>query len=100
MRDEDELSRALDSGAVVIGINNRNLETLVIDATTSERLLGLLPQSVVAIAESGVTSRADVERLAGAGADAVLVGSAVSASSDPESAVRELSTVTRTARER
>jgi len=100
VRDEDELSRALDSGAVVIGINNRNLETLVIDATTSERLLGLLPQSVVAIAESGVSSRADVERLAGAGADAVLVGSAVSASSDPESAVRELSTVTRTARER
>jgi indole-3-glycerol phosphate synthase len=100
VRDEDELSRALDAGAIVIGINNRNLETLVIDATTSERLLGLLPRSIAAIAESGVTSRADVERLAGAGADAVLVGSAVSASPDPESAVRELSTVTRIARER
>jgi indole-3-glycerol phosphate synthase len=100
VRDEDELSRALAAGARVIGINNRNLETLVIDATTSERLLGLLPQSVVAIAESGVTTRADVERLAGAGADAVLVGSAVSAASDPAAAVRELSTVTRIARER
>ena len=100
VRDEEELSRALDAGAAMIGINNRNLETLVIDATTAERLLGLLPQSIVAIAESGVATRADVERVAGAGADAVLVGSAVSAASDPAAAVRELSTVTRIARER
>lgn len=100
IRDEDELSRALDAGAHMIGINNRNLETLVIDASTSGRLLGLLPRSVVAVAESGVAGRADVERLARAGADAVLVGSTVSAAADPALAVRELSTVARITRER
>ena len=100
VRDEDELSRALDAGARLIGINNRDLETLVIDPTTSERVLGSIPASVVAVAESGVASRADVERLARAGADAVLVGSAVSASADPAAAVRELSSVPRIIRER
>ena len=100
VRDEDELSRALYAGAGMIGINNRNLETLVIDASTSERLLGLLPRSVAAVAESGVAARADVERLARAGADAVLVGSAVSAAPDPAAAVKELSNVARVTRER
>jgi indole-3-glycerol phosphate synthase len=55
---------------------------------------------VVAVAESGVAGRADVERLARAGADAVLVGSTVSAAADPALAVRELSTVARITRER
>jgi indole-3-glycerol phosphate synthase len=100
VRDEHELSRALEAGAEIIGINNRNLETLVIEATTCERLLSLIPRSVVAVAESGIAGRADVERLARAGADAVLIGSAVSAADDPASAVRDLSTVPRVGRER
>lgn len=100
IRDEDELSRALEAGAAMIGINNRNLETLVIDATTSDRLLAFVPGTVIAVAESGVASRADVERLARAGADAVLVGSAVSAAADPAAVVRELSNVPRAPRER
>jgi indole-3-glycerol phosphate synthase len=100
VRDEEELARALDGGAGMIGINNRNLETLAIDSGTSERVLGLVPGSVIAVAESGVTSRADVERLARAGVDAVLVGSSVSAATDPAAAVRELSTVPRLPRER
>jgi indole-3-glycerol phosphate synthase len=100
VRDEDELSRALEAGADIVGINNRNLETLAIDPTTCERLLGSIPSSVVAVAESGIAGRADVERLGRAGADAVLVGSAVSAAQDPVSAVRDLSTVPRVARER
>ena len=79
VRDEEELALALEVGSMMIGINNRNLETLAIDSGTSERLLGLIPKSVIAIAESGVSSRADVERLARAGVDAVLVGSSVSA---------------------
>src|SRR5262249_6208932 len=90
VRDEDELQRALDAGATVIGINNRNLETLVIDPATSERLLGLVPSSIVAIAESGVSGRADVERVGKRGADAVLVGSSVSASENPSAAVAAL----------
>jgi indole-3-glycerol phosphate synthase len=100
IRDEDELQRALDIGATVIGINNRNLETLVIDASTSDRLLDLIPAPVVAIAESGVSGRADVERVAQRGAHAVLVGSVISAASDPVAAVRELAGVRRISRER
>lgn len=98
IRDEVELQRALDAGASIIGINNRNLETLVIDPATSERLLALVPPTVVAIAESGVSSRDDVERVAQCGADAVLVGSSISAAADPVEAVRNLSGVTRTPR--
>ncbi len=96
VRDEDELERALSYGASLIGINNRNLETLVIDPTTSERLLAHIPPHHVAIAESGITRRVDVECAASYGADAVLVGSALSASHDPEGAVRALAGVRRT----
>lgn len=100
IRDEDELRRALDAGATTIGINNRNLETLVIDPGTAERLLGSIPAGMVAVAESGVQSVGDVERYARAGADAVLVGSVVSAADDPVFAVRALSTVERPGRGR
>ena len=100
VRDEDELDRSLEAGASIIGINNRNLETLVIEAGTAERLLGRVPANVVAIAESGVSGRADVERVATCGADAVLVGSSISAASDPVSAVRALATVPRAGRDR
>lgn len=95
IRDEDELLRALDVGATIIGVNNRNLETLEIDPRTSERLIPKIPANVVAIAESGVAGRADVERAAGFGADAVLVGSAISAAADPSVAVRALTGVPR-----
>jgi len=99
VRDDDELQRALDAGARVIGINNRNLETLVIDPSTSERILGRVPSSVIAIAESGVSERADVERVAARGADAVLVGSVVSAAGDPSAMVAALCGVERVPRE-
>src|SRR5688500_14916710 len=91
IRDESELERALAAGARVIGINNRDLETLRIDPATAPRLLALIPPDVVAIAESGMTSAGDVEAVARAGADAVLVGSWVSAAADPAAAVRTLS---------
>ena len=90
VRDERELALALELGASIIGINNRNLETLAIDAATSERLLASIPNGVIAIAESGVASRADVARFARRGADAVLVGSSISGAGDAESAVRAL----------
>jgi indole-3-glycerol phosphate synthase len=95
VRDEDELARALDVGARIIGINNRNLESLVIEAGTAERLLARVPGDVVAVSESGIESRADVERVARAGADAVLVGSVISAAADPTAAVRALASVAR-----
>ena len=72
--------------------------TLEIDPRTCERLLKLVPASVVAVAESGVSGREDVERVGRAGADAVLVGSVISAAKDPAAAVRALSGVDRVSR--
>jgi indole-3-glycerol phosphate synthase len=97
VRDAGELDLALSLDARLIGVNNRNLETLEIDPETSLRVLPLIPRDIVAIAESGVKSIDDVARLAGAGADAVLIGSELSASADPEAAVRALTGVARTA---
>jgi indole-3-glycerol phosphate synthase len=96
VRDERELDLALSLSANLIGVNNRNLETLEIDAGTSLRILPLIPRGVVAVAESGVKTAADVKRIAEAGADAVLVGSELSGSTDPESAVRFLTGIART----
>ncbi|HMG96829.1 MAG TPA: indole-3-glycerol phosphate synthase TrpC [Gemmatimonadaceae bacterium] len=97
VRDEAELDLALSFGARLLGVNNRNLETLEIDSETSLRLLPLIPRGIVAIAESGVKSAKDVEQLGRAGADAVLVGTELSASNDPEAAVRSLTGIARTA---
>lgn len=98
VRDEDELETAIRSKATMIGVNNRNLETLVIHPDTAERLIPLIPPEVVAVAESGVQSRADVERYAAIGADGVLVGSVLSASAEPRQATRELAGVPRRSR--
>jgi indole-3-glycerol phosphate synthase len=98
VRDEDELRDALDVGALMIGVNNRNLETLEIDESVSARLLPLIPVTHIAIYESGVHSRTDVERAAQYGADAVLVGSLLSAAVEPRAAVAELTGVARVRR--
>lgn len=98
VRSEQELGRALAAGARLIGVNNRDLESLEIDPRTSEQLLPLIPPDRIAVAESGITTLDDVRRSADAGADAVLVGSSLSGSEDPASAVRALTGVTRIAR--
>jgi indole-3-glycerol phosphate synthase len=98
VRDRAELERALDAGADVIGVNNRDLETLEIHPDTAVRLLPEVPSRIPAVAESGVQGVSDVERFAAAGADAVLVGSSISGSSDPTMAVRQLASVARRAR--
>ena len=95
VRDELELELALSFGAKLIGVNNRDLETLAIDPETAPRLLPLIPRDIVAIAESGMKTSADIERVATAGADSVLIGSELSASANPEAAVRSLSGVRR-----
>ncbi len=95
VRDEHELADALDAGALLIGVNNRDLETLTIDAAVSERLLPMVPVTHIAIYESGVQSRDDILRAAGCGADAVLVGSAISAAASPADAVAALTGVPR-----
>lgn len=90
VRTDKELRDALDAGALLIGVNNRDLETLEIDEAVSARLLPQIPVTHCAIYESGVRSRADVLRAASYGADAVLVGSVLSAAADPAGAVRAL----------
>jgi indole-3-glycerol phosphate synthase/phosphoribosylanthranilate isomerase len=87
--DEDELARAIGVGASIIGINNRNLRTLTTDLSVTERLAPLAPRGIILIAESGISSRADVERLAPR-VDAFLVGSSLMASSDIIGAARSL----------
>jgi indole-3-glycerol phosphate synthase len=86
-----ELEEALALGARVIGVNNRNLQTLETDLATSLRLLPLVPPGHIAVAESGIFTRDDVERVARAGAHAVLVGEALVRASDVAAKVRELS---------
>lgn len=86
---EDELARALALGADIIGINNRDLKTLKIDLAVTERLAPLIPADTVAISESGISTRADVERLAPL-VDAFLVGSALMAAPDVGQAARSL----------
>jgi indole-3-glycerol phosphate synthase len=95
VRDAAELDLALSLEAELIGVNSRDLETLALDHSTAGRVIPLIPRSLRAIAESGIETRADVEHAATMGADAVLVGAALSASSDPEAAVRALVGVSR-----
>lgn len=92
-RSEAELERALAAGAHVVGVNCRDLETLEVDPAVPERLLPQVPRGVVAIWESGISTAADVERAAAAGADAVLVGSAIAGASDVRAAVAALTHV-------
>ena len=99
VRNEPELEDALSIAGAVIGVNSRDLETLVIDPSVTTRLIAMIPADRLAIAESGVSTRADVERVAGAGADAVLVGSSISGSPDPAMAVAGLTGVTRKRRD-
>jgi indole-3-glycerol phosphate synthase len=98
VRDEGELARALQVGAGVIGVNNRNLETLVIDPTTAPRLIRSIPVACIAVAESGISRVEDVLPAAAAGADAILVGGAISAASDARAAVAALTVVPRRTR--
>jgi len=86
----EEVQRAVDAGATVIGINARDLGTLEVDRGTFARLAPHVPESSVCIAESGVRGPHDVIEYARAGADAVLVGESLVTDRDPRDAVRDL----------
>lgn len=87
--DEEELCRAIALGAPIIGINNRDLKTLKVDLTTTERLAGMVPKDRILVSESGIADAGDIERL-GAHVDAFLVGSSLMKSLDPAAAARAL----------
>ncbi|GMA39436.1 indole-3-glycerol phosphate synthase TrpC [Mobilicoccus caccae] len=90
VHDEEETERAIDAGATVIGVNNRNLKTLEVDRGTFARLSPRIPDGLVRVAESGVRGPHDVLEFARAGADAVLVGESLVTGGDPKAAVADL----------
>jgi len=93
-----ELDRALEAGADLVGVNSRDLDSFRIDVASAWKLLATVPADRVAVAESGMLGRDDVERAAAAGADAVLIGTALSAAPDPARLLQELSRVPRRGR--
>jgi len=90
VHDRPELERALAAGAGIVGINNRNLQTLKVDTETTFALRALVPPGTLVVSESGQRTRADLDRLAAAGVDAVLIGEAIMRAEDVEGKVREL----------
>jgi indole-3-glycerol phosphate synthase len=87
---EEELTRAVDAGARVIGVNARDLSTLEVDRGTFARIAPEIPSNIVKIAESGVRGPHDLLAYAASGADAVLVGESLVTGKDPRSAVADL----------
>lgn len=88
--EENEVQTALEAGARIIGVNNRNLRDFSVDAGTSRRLRELIPRDVLFVSESGVKSREDVEELRETGADAVLIGEALMRAPDKRARLDEL----------
>lgn len=90
VHDEAEIKVALDAGAEIVGVNNRDLRTFKTDLAVTERLAPMLPDHAIVVSESGIGSRNDVERLEKAGASAVLVGESLMTAKDPGAKLREL----------
>lgn len=90
VHDEDDVARAVDAGARVVGVNNRNLRTLDVDVETSERLISAIPKGVVAVSESGLRTRDDLGRLRGLGYRAFLVGERFMTAKHPGEALARL----------
>jgi len=90
VHDSDELARALDAGAELIGVNQRDLRTFEVDTRLAEDLVARVPPEVVRVAESGIGGAADLARLSAAGYDAALVGEHLVTSGDPVAALRRL----------
>lgn len=85
-----EIETALHAGAEIIGINNRDLATFTVEVARAEKLARLIPKACVRVAESGIASRREAERMAHAGCDAILVGSHFMRQTDPGKALAEL----------
>jgi len=93
VHDEAEVERALECGAEIVGINNRDLKTFEVSLDTTLRLRPRIPEGVIVVSESGIYTAEDVCRLADAGVDAILVGEALMAAPDPAGKIRELLSV-------
>lgn len=87
---EREACRALDAGAQIVGINNRDLKTFTVDLATTERVAAEIPGGKIIVAESGIHTREDVERVRAAGVHAILVGESLMRSDNIAAKAREL----------
>ncbi len=90
VHDAEELERALEAGAEVLGINNRDLDEQRVDIATTFELLPDVPAGKTVVAESGISGRSELEELDRVGVDAVLIGGALMEAADPEAKAREL----------
>jgi indole-3-glycerol phosphate synthase len=90
VHDEEDLKKALDAGAEVIGINNRNLKTLEVDLNTTLRILPFVPADKTVVSESGISRREDINRLDRWGVDAVLIGEALVTARNVAKKIKEL----------
>lgn len=90
VHDRHDLEKAIDCGADIIGINNRNLETLKVDPRTTIELAPLVPDRAIAVSESGIDNRRDIQLLKRSGVQAVLVGTSIMKSGDVARKTREL----------
>ena len=88
--DEAEVDRALNAGARILGVNNRDLKNFTVDTENSRRLRARIPEDVLFVSESGVRTAEDVARLAAIGADAVLIGEMLMRAPDKTAKLREL----------
>jgi indole-3-glycerol phosphate synthase len=86
----EELAVAVDAGAQIIGVNNRNLRTLIVDVHASDDLVGRIPKEIVAVSESGLKTAADIARLSALGYHAFLIGERFMMEADPGLALRRL----------
>jgi indole-3-glycerol phosphate synthase len=90
VHDAEELQRAVDSGARIIGVNNRDLRTFEVRLQTSLELASRIPSSCIRVSESGIAGRSDIDRLRAAGYDAFLIGEHLMRSGNPEATLQEL----------
>ena len=90
VHDPEEISRAVDAGARIVGVNSRDLRTLAVDPEVLETAARHLPREIAAVAESGIRERSDLDRLDALGYHASLVGERLIAQPDPGAALREL----------
>jgi indole-3-glycerol phosphate synthase len=90
VHDEAELLRALESGARIIGINNRNLQTFDVDLNNTARLREKIPSGIITVSESGIKTPSDIRRMKELDVDAVLVGTSLVQSKDISAQVKAL----------
>lgn len=88
--DENEIKKALECGARIIGVNNRNLKDFSVDIDNSKRLRSLVPEDVIFVAESGIRNADDIKKLESIGVDAVLIGETLMRATDKAEKLKEL----------